>query len=262
MLNHISHGDPESSAILLLHGFMGSAPDWNQISESLSEDFYCIAPDLPGHGESTGLPDDSYTIEGTARAAVELMEGLGVPQAAIAGYSMGGRLALYLALRYPERCACLFLESASPGIEDERERASRREADEELAQRLEAGDFDEFLRDWYAQPLFASLARHEGMVGRLIESRKDNDPSELAKSLRGMGTGSQPSLWEELFGLQVPTLAVAGELDGKFVGISRGMSEASPKVSAEAVPGAGHNVHLESPDKYERLLRDAVELEG
>jgi len=262
LLNYLSHGDPKAASILLLHGFMGSAADWGWISGSLAEDFYCIAPDLPGHGKSTSLPDETYTMEGTAQAVVELMEALGIQRATIAGYSMGGRLALYLALRHPERCAGLFLESASPGIEGTEERAARREDDEEQAQRLESGDFDGFLRGWYRQPLFASLARREGMVEALIEARRSNDPLELARSLRGMGTGSQPSSWNELEDLRVPTLAVTGEIDGKFVGIAREMAERSQRIFVETIPSAGHNVRLEAPEAYLSSVRHSISRAG
>lgn len=234
---------------------MGSAGDWERTVGALSQGFFCIVPDLPGHGESTGLPDESYTIEGTAKAVMSMIDKLGVEKARLVGYSMGGRLALYLALRYPDRCAGLFLESASPGIESPEERDARRCADEEKAERLELGDFEEFLRDWYRQPLFASLARHEGLVEKLIESRTNNDPRELAKSLRGMGTGSQPSLWNELSGLKAPTLAVAGELDEKFVRISRRMASLSSWMKPIVVAGAGHNVHIEEPEAYLDLLK-------
>lgn len=259
MLNHVSHGDPGSPAVLLLHGFMGSAADWDLIAGTLSKDFVCVALDLPGHGESTDIPDEAYTMPGAARAVVGEMDSLGLLQAAVAGYSMGGRLALFLALRHPERCAGLILESASPGIEDEEERASRRETDEGRARRLESGDFKAFLRDWYAQALFSSLASHEGMVDGLIETRRDNDLAELAKSLRGMGTGNQPSLWRELSGLRVPALAVAGEMDEKFSDISRRMAGSSPKLRYELVPGAGHIVHAEKPGAYLASLRNLLD---
>ncbi len=255
MLNYVPRGGPQSPAVLLLHGFMGSSADWDHIAGTLSEDFFCVAPDLPGHGASLGLPDLTYTMEGAARAVVELMGRLGVSRVTVAGYSMGGRLALYLALRYPERCAGLLLESASPGIDNEPERAARRKADEAKSARLESGNFEAFLRDWYRQPLFASLARREGMVEALIEARRSNDPRELACSLRGMGTGSQPSLWEELTGLRVPALVIAGELDAKFVGIVQEMAESSPRISVEVIPSAGHNVRLEAPEAYLSSVR-------
>ncbi len=221
---------------------------------ALEDRFFCIAPDLPGHGTSLGLPPGSYTIEGAAGAVIGVLDGLGVGRAAIVGYSMGGRLALFLALRHPGRCSALFIESASPGLERETERAARRAADEERARRLESGDLAGFLEGWYRQPLFSSLARDGELLRRTIEARRRNDPEELARSLRGMGTGAQPSLWGELPHLVVPALAVAGELDEKFVAVSRRIAGANPNVRAEVVSGAGHNVRAEAPEAYLGLL--------
>ena len=234
---------------------MGSSSDWRHVAATLAPDHLCVAPDLPGHGVSCGLSCGSYSFEGAARATLGVLDRLGVGRATVVGYSMGGRLALYLALRHPRRCSGLFLESASPGLEDATERAARRRADEEKARRLETDDFETFLRDWYAQPLFASLARRDGLVEETIEARRGNDPAELARALRGMGTGAQPPLWGELPGLAVPTLALAGELDEKFVAVSRRMAAASPNVRAAVVPGAGHNVRAEAPETYLDALR-------
>jgi 2-succinyl-6-hydroxy-2,4-cyclohexadiene-1-carboxylate synthase len=249
-LHHVSAGDAGHGDIVFLHGFMGSSADWQKATTALEGRHRCIAVDLPGHGASTGLRPEAYTIGGAARALLGLLDDLDVERPVVAGYSMGGRLALYLALRHPDRCAGLFLESASPGLEDAGERTARRASDEQRATRLEGGDLRGFLHDWYRQPLFAPLARDEDLLHRTIEERLRNDPAELAKSLRGMGTGSQPSLWGELPGLRVPALAVAGELDEKFVGISRRMASLSPQIRAAVVPGAGHNVHAEAAAAY------------
>ena len=259
MLNCTFSGDPQSPAVLLLHGFLGAGSDWDEVVKTLREKFYCIAVDLPGHGLSLDLPPATYTVEGAARELSRLIEDLAIGRPGVVGYSMGGRLALYLALRHPERCAGLFLESASPGLADEGERAARRKNDEEKARRLESGNFREFLGDWYRQTLFASLARNEELLLRTIEARLHNDPAELARSLRGMGTGSQPSLWGELSGLKVPTLAAAGELDKKFVQIGNRMKSESPMINFSEVPGVGHNVHGEAPESYTGLLQDFLE---
>jgi 2-succinyl-6-hydroxy-2,4-cyclohexadiene-1-carboxylate synthase len=247
-------GSSANPAVLFLHGFMGSSTDWQGVVATLEARAFCIAADLPGHGTSLGLTPEAYTMEGTAQAVVRTFDELEIERLSIAGYSMGGRLALYLALRYPERCAGLFLESASPGLERGEERKVRRTTDEEKARRLESGDFGEFLKDWYRQPLFAPLARDEGLLRRTIEARRRNDPAELAQSLRGMGTGSQPSLWGELEGLAVPAFAVAGGLDGKYAGISSRMAGISPRVEPVVIPGVGHNVHNEAPAEYVALL--------
>ena len=254
MLRYTAIGARDHPTLLFLHGFMGSSADWLEVTAALRDRFRCIAPDLPGHGASLGLPSGLYCFEGAARAAISILDMLDVGRATIVGYSMGGRLALYFALRYPGRCASLFLESASPGLEDAAEREARRRSDGEKAMRLESGEFEPFLVDWFSQSLFVSLARQEGLVEGLIEARRANDPAELARALRGMGTGTQPSLWGELPGLVVPALAVAGELDEKFVALSRRMAGASPNVRVGVVPGAGHNARAEAPEAYLNLL--------
>ncbi|MGB3632722.1 MAG: 2-succinyl-6-hydroxy-2,4-cyclohexadiene-1-carboxylate synthase [Rubrobacteraceae bacterium] len=268
-LDYEAVGDPEHPTILFLHGFMGSSEDWKASIAALEGHFYCITVDLPGHGESLGLPPEGYTMEGATRSLADLLNELGVGRVTVVGYSMGGRLALYFALRHPERCTGLFLESTSPGLEDAEERAMRRQADEERAAQLEAGDFEEFLKDWYRQPIFASLARDEELLQQTIESRRQNEPEELARSLRSMGTGSQPTLWGEISGLRPPALAVAGELDEKFIEIgrcmesrcmeSRCMESLSPEMRFAKVAGASHNVHVEAPKAYLSLLRDFLE---
>jgi 2-succinyl-6-hydroxy-2,4-cyclohexadiene-1-carboxylate synthase len=261
MLRHVVSGDARGPAILFLHGFMSSAADWWGVRAALNSSHRCLAVDLPGHGASLDLPHPQvYTAGGAALGLLDLLDELNLERPVVVGYSMGGRLALYLALRHPERCAGLFLESASPGIENPAERRARREADEERARRLESGDFETFLADWYRQPLFASLARHERLVEKIVEARRGNDPGELARSLRGLGAGSQPSLWDELAGLQVPTLAVAGELDEKYVGIASRMTTLNPRLRTVVVPGAGHNVRLEAPEAYLALLQDLLKL--
>ena len=258
-LGYASFGGPSLPAVLFLHGFMGSSEDWAAAAAALEGRAFAVTVDLPGHGASLGLPPETYTIEGAARAVIRVLDDLGVEEASLVGYSMGGRLALYLALRHSGRCARLMLESASPGLVSTKERAARRDADEERARRLESERFEEFLRDWYRQPLFASLARDGELLRSTIEARRRNDPTELARSLRGMGTGAQPSLWEELAGLRTPTLAVAGELDGKFGEISRRMAGISPMVRTALVPRAGHNVRAEAPEAYAALLQAFLE---
>jgi 2-succinyl-6-hydroxy-2,4-cyclohexadiene-1-carboxylate synthase len=258
-LNYEVSGDRWSLAVLFLHGFMGSSADWRGTIPALGGRAFCIAVDLPGHGSSLELPADSYTTEGATRAVIDTLDRLEVERPILVGYSMGGRLALYLALRYPERCAGLFLESVSPGLEGVEERAAQRTTDEERAKRLESGDFDEFLLDWYRQPLFAPLARDEDLLRQTIEARRRNDPVELARSLRGMGTGSQPSLWNELEGLDVPALAVSGGLDEKYARISSRLAGISPRIEPAVIPGAGHNVHDEAPAEYVVLLAEFLD---
>ena len=93
----------------------------------------------------------------------------------------------------------------------------------------------------------------------MISARRGNDPAQLALALTGMSTGAQPSLWAELPDLVVPALAVAGELDEKFIDLSRRMAELCPKMRTVVVPEAGHNVRVEAPGEYVASLKGFLE---
>ncbi|PSQ81757.1 MAG: 2-succinyl-6-hydroxy-2,4-cyclohexadiene-1-carboxylate synthase [Bacteroidetes bacterium QS_8_68_15] len=241
--------------MLFLHGFMGAAANWQPIAGRLTDGARCLAVDLPGHGSATGrLSDDDYTMDGAADALAATLDTQDLSRVAVVGYSMGGRLALYFALQWPERCRRLLLESASPGLETETARADRRRTDAERARRI-SGDFRAFLEDWYRMPLFASLSRH-GLVEEAVARRLDNDPAELVRSLEGMGTGRQPSLWPRLPELAMPALVLTGALDEKYCRLTEAMAARSKgRLRRTVVEDAGHNVHAERPERFAARLR-------
>ena len=252
-LNTLTRGAGPNT-VLFLHGFMGAARDWARMMEALGEGYRCLAVDLPGHGASVGLPEAAYTMEGAARMIADALDDADIARCAVVGYSMGGRLALYFALHFPERCTQLLLESASPGLATEAERTARRAVDEGRAVQI-LDDFEGFLEDWYRMPLFASLARHEGLIESMQKARSRNAPVELTRSLRGMGTGRQPSLWSRLPALSMPTLVMAGALDGKFAEIAHLMAAHTQRIHAALISDAGHIVHAERPTAYLSTLR-------
>ena len=255
MLHAEIHGPAEAPPVVLLHGFMGRAADWHPIIDRLGDGFRCLALDLPGHGRSTGLPDEAYTMPGAADAVRETLAGLGVGPCALVGYSMGGRLALLTALRHPGLVRRLVLESASPGLEDVEERRARQEVDEGRAREIEGGDFRAFLEAWYRSPLFATLANHDLTAALVADRLAHNDPAELAKALRGMSPGGQPPLWERLPDLHVSTLALAGALDGAYVELAERMKLARDGIHTATLADAGHNLHAERPDAVADVLR-------
>lgn len=247
----------EGPAVLLLHGFMGSKADWATLSDTLADAYRVIAVDLPGHGDSEA-PEDlaRYGMAAVAEDLAALLEHLEVDRAHLLGYSMGGRLALFMALAQPARWRSLLLESASPGLETEAERAERRGQDEALAEFIEREGVEAFVDRWERLPLFATqLSLPEPVKQEHREKRLRNRPEGLAGSLRGMGTGTQPSLWGRLEQVALPTLLVVGELDEKFVAIGREMLQRMPQALLTAAPEAGHTVHLERPDVFATLVQ-------
>ncbi len=246
----------EGPALLLLHGFTGSSATWEPFLNSWTG-FTAIAVDLPGHGASDSPADPArYRMERCVKDIVALMDRLGVERAAVLGYSMGGRVAVHLALAAPDRLRALVLESASPGIEDPAERAARRESDEALAAAIDKDGVEAFVRRWEALPLFASQARLPAAVREELQrQRLANNAVGLANSLRGMGAGEQEPLWHRLGEINVPALVVAGELDEKYSALTHRTAAAMPDARAEVVGDAGHATHLEQSKVFATLVR-------
>ncbi|MCT7974394.1 2-succinyl-6-hydroxy-2,4-cyclohexadiene-1-carboxylate synthase [Laspinema olomoucense] len=243
-------GNIQNPLILFLHGFMGKGENFSEVIQHLSDKFCCVTVDLPGHGKTRILGgDECYQMSQTAQGLIELLDELGIGRCYLLGYSMGGRLALYLTLHFPERFEKVILESASPGLQSAEGRSQRRHRDEILAHQLETGDFSSFLSQWYQQPLFESL-RHHPSFDRLFQNRLQNQPKTLAISLRQMGSGRQPSLWEMLASEPVPLLLLVGEWDKKFQEINHKITQVCSLAQMEIIPDSGHTIHLENPSAY------------
>jgi 2-succinyl-6-hydroxy-2,4-cyclohexadiene-1-carboxylate synthase len=236
----VSASGSPNRPIVLLHGFTQTGGSWAPIVAGLNDRSPIILPDAPGHGGSSQVRADLW------RTADLLAGTVGRP-ALWVGYSMGGRMALHVALAHPDQVDGLVLISTTAGIDAPEERDARRAADDALAARIQADGTEAFLDFWLAQPLFVTLP--SGSAGR--EARLANTPDGLASSLRLAGTGSQEPLWDRLAELgerSLPVLLIAGELDGKYRDqASRMASAIGPSARALIVSGAGHACHLEQP---------------
>lgn len=248
----------EGTPLVVLHGFTGSSENWWVHAQVFSKQFQVIAVDLPGHGKTESPEDaDRYRMEQVAADVIDLIQQGSTPPVHLLGYSMGARLALYLAVHYPDAVQSLILESGSPGLADAAARAERVRQDEALAKRIEREGIEAFVDYWERIPLFASQQRLSAeQRQRLREQRLRNQPHGLANSLRGMGTGVQPSLWDKLSALHTPVLLLAGALDTKFVGIAKQMYDLLPDARLVVVPDAGHTIHLEAPAVFQSHILD------
>jgi 2-succinyl-6-hydroxy-2,4-cyclohexadiene-1-carboxylate synthase len=244
--------------LFLLHGFTGNAQSWLPVFDDLSRAHHVHAIDLIGHGNSAAPEDRSrYAYDRAIDDLAAVLDELGIERAAWLGYSLGGRLALGMAIAHPGRVSALILESATAGIRNERDRTHRRASDEALANRIEEHGIEAFVAEWESLPMWSSqqsLARQ--ILAAQHEQRLANSSIGLANSLRGMGQGAQPSLWDRLGEIRVPALLVAGALDTKFAGLAGQMHHGIPDAEFELVPGAGHAVHLESPRQFAEIVRE------
>ncbi len=236
---------PES--VVLLHGFSGTHRAWDGVVARLDQERYLPrALDLPGHGDAAdvgGVDGEAITFAGCVEHVLARSPGRFV----LAGYSLGGRIALHIALAAPERVSGLVLVSTTAGIESASERAERSASDHRLADELEHGGwagFDSFIERWRTQPLFADEPREVGLLAR--EDQRRNRPDALAAVLRGVGTGEMSPLCERLSELTMPVTVLVGDRDGKFQALGKRMVELLPDAELVVAPG-GHRLPLENP---------------
>ncbi len=228
-----------SPRCVLLHGFTQNGRCWGRFADRLAERATVTTVDLPGHGLSAHDDADLWT------AAELVADAIGPEPSLVIGYSMGGRIALHLALAHPERVHGLVTIGATGGLDTEPERAERRAADEALAARLEEIGLDAFLDRWLASPLFAGLDD----VAAARAERRTNRVAGLASSLRHAGTGTQDPLWARLGSIQAPVLAIAGADDAKFTALGGRLVDAIGAGARLHLEPGTHAVHLERPDE-------------
>jgi 2-succinyl-6-hydroxy-2,4-cyclohexadiene-1-carboxylate synthase len=233
--------------VVFLHGFTHTGRSWQPVITALGESYTSVADDIRGHGDaSERVPVSSEAVIDDVLAAA------GPERFTLVGYSMGGRIALHVALLAGDRVQRLVLIGASPGIADERERSARRQADEDLADEIERSSIDEFARRWAQTPVLAGLPA--ASLDAAHADRLRSTPAGLARALRGLGTGALPSLWGRLGELAMPVVLAVGERDSKFRGIAADMAGLMPKSQVVIVPGSGHAVHLQAPEAIAALL--------
>ncbi len=232
--------------LVLAHGFTQNRDCWGSLPELLADHFEVVLVDLPGHGSSGHDDADLWH-------AAELLGDVG-RQGYYVGYSMGGRIALHLALTTPQLVDGLVLIGATAGLDADIDRATRREADYRLADHLGTVGLAAFLDEWLANPLFAGLS--DEAAAR--EARLANRVEGLQSSLRSCGTGTQEPLWDRLREITAPTLVVAGSEDEKFTNVGNRLVEHLGAARFASVRGS-HAVHLQAPDQMAELISTTVE---
>jgi 2-succinyl-6-hydroxy-2,4-cyclohexadiene-1-carboxylate synthase len=229
-----------AETVVLLHGFAGTRHGWDLVAGRLDRERYRpLALDLRGHGdarETRPITFDDMAADVAAAAPERFV---------LCGYSLGGRVALHVALAHPERVERLVLVASTAGIDDPALRAERRTADEELAATIERGTPEDFAERWMRQPLFAGTPA--AAARRWRDDLLRNDPACLADVLRGVGAGAMAPLWDRLHELRMPATILAGERDGRYAAIGRRLAASIGDARLLIVPGAGHGLPREAP---------------
>jgi 2-succinyl-6-hydroxy-2,4-cyclohexadiene-1-carboxylate synthase len=223
-----SSGSPNAPRVVLVPGFTQTTASWQGVRRVLDESCEVIALDVP----------ERETFAATAASIGEQGR-----RAFYVGYSMGGRLALRLALDRPELVRALVLVSATAGIADAEGRAARVASDEALARSVEHDGVDAFLEGWLTQPLFAGVP--PDAPG--LRERRGLTESYLAHCLRVLGTGTMEPMWDRLGELSMPVALVTGRADAKYDKVALAMLERLRGDVVHVRLEGGHALPLEQP---------------
>lgn len=238
-------GEP---TVVLLHGGMLDASMWDEQFELLSRSHRALRYDASAHGRSA-LPPDAYWDHADLRG---LMDHLGIDRAVLVGLSMGGRVAVDMALEEPQRVQAVV--AVSPGLggyrfESEFHAANRKS----MIAAWKSGDFDAvveaFQRDWTDGPHRAPEDVDPGVRERVREMARSTVESVME------GRSLHPPAIERLDELELPMLVVVGELDDPgILEIGSMLVAADPNAELVTVPGVAHMVNLEVPERFNELL--------
>jgi 2-succinyl-6-hydroxy-2,4-cyclohexadiene-1-carboxylate synthase len=229
--------------VLFIPGFMQRGDAWRPVAELLPERY-----------PSRMLDHAEHSFEGRLGEIAE--QGAG---GVLVGYSLGGRLALRAALRWPESFTAVALVGATAGIDEGPLRAARAEGDERLASWIEAAPIEDVVSVWERQPLFADQS--DALVEAQRPGRLSQDQRSLALLLRTAGQGALQPVWHELSQLELPLLAIAGARDDGYTRAAKRLASTAPRGRAAIVEDAGHAAHLQRPDEVARLLSEFLDQE-
>lgn len=245
-----------SNYIMLLHGFTGSANDWDFLIDELNPKYNIITIDLIGHGKSSSpMQPDYYSGDEISNQINHIINFFNLKKIILLGYSMGGRAALTFADKYPHIIKGLILESAAPGIENEILRDQRTIEDTKLSEYILNNPLEKFIDYWMNLDIFLTQKNLPLDKLKFIKQQKlKNNKIGLSNSLKEFSAGKMIPLFDKIKNLNSKTLLISGGLDKKYIELNFQMENLFPNAKHVIIKNAGHNTHLEQPETFISLL--------
>jgi pimeloyl-ACP methyl ester carboxylesterase len=237
-------------ALVLLHGYVGDGPaTWRRQLDELCDEFTVVAWDAPGAGGSAD-PPESFGLAGYADCLAGFIAALELGKPHVLGLSFGGSLALELHHRHPAVPATLILASAYAGWAGS---LSPEDAEQRLRQ---ACALSELSPDAFVETLLPTMFSETtppDAVAAFAASMRAFHPA----GFRALARASAGDARVALPGIDVPTLLVYGDRDVRApLSVARDLNAAIPGSRLAVLPGTGHVCPIESPDAFNRIVRE------
>ena len=238
----------QGRALILLHGLFGSSDNWHYITTKLAETFHVFVPDLRNHGQSPHSAAMDYPL--MAGDVVELMQAQGSSTARVIGHSMGGKVAMQLALQFPERVEKLIVSDMAPRV--------YAPAHEKIFSALLALDLPAYANRQQMEEVLApdipSLMLRRFLLKNL--GRDAHGKFFWKMNLRGLWD-NYPRLAEPMAGAPFtkPTLFIRGGRSDYIQPEDSGrIHELFPAARIETIPDASHWIHADKPEEFLKLV--------
>ncbi|WP_414050483.1 2-succinyl-6-hydroxy-2,4-cyclohexadiene-1-carboxylate synthase [Macrococcus animalis] len=262
MLHYKHYRNQNKHLIIMIHGFLGSIETFKPAKDLLLPYIDVILVECPGHGQENDATEN-WSFYEIAKQLSQYIKNVSEDYQSITlyGYSMGGRIALYTALHYPELIDKLIIESSTPGIESEELRQNRAAQDALRSERIKQ-DYVAFIDAWEQLALFNTFKPlTQAQEIRQRDIRLNHHPESIAKALREYGTGQQKNLWPMLKDFNKPVLILTGSLDSKFELIANRMAEQLPEAQ-HIIISAGHTIHVENLKIFDTIIVSFIKEEN
>jgi len=243
--------------MIFIHGFTGSHKSWQTVRTEL--EIPSLAIDIPGHGKSTFHDlNEKYFFNDFTNELFLFIIKMGFKKVHLCGYSLGGRLALCFAAKYPELIKSIFIESSTIGMEPGEDKALILENDRKISE-LISTDYQKFLKKWEQNELFSNQkARNIDEYKNQENIRISHDNSQLSHSLNTFSKGNMPYMLHQFQKFKFPITIVNGKDDTKYIKEGRIMLKLNNNAKQYIVNNASHNVHLENTSFYLDLLNEHI----
>jgi pimeloyl-ACP methyl ester carboxylesterase len=246
----------EGPPLVLVHGAVSDSRDWRAQLAGLSDEFTVVAWDAPGCGRSFDPPDD-YGLDGYADCLAAFIRAVGLERPHVVGASFGSGLVLELYRRHPAVPRSLVLASAYAGWLGS---LGREVAEERREWGLTAAEqpLDEFIRA-FNETLFTESVPTE-LVEEMSEMVADYHPA----GLRAMANAfADADLRDMLPSIDVPTLLIYGDADQRSpLAIAEDLHARIPGSRLVVIPGPGHMVNMEAPERFNDEVRSFLRAAG
>jgi 3-oxoadipate enol-lactonase len=241
----------KGEAVVLLHGFCGSAEYWEKVIPALSGSYRVIAPDLRGHGASDA-PKGAYTIEQMADDVLSLINTLELPDVTLLGHSLGGYITLSFAQRYASRLKGFGLihSTAYPDSEEAKEKRLK------SVSAIQSQGITAFV-DELVPNLFSKAGQTpQQQLERAKEIGYKTPPQGAVGAALAMR--ERPDRRDVISASELPILLVAGAEDG-LIPAERTFTSNKPNITQATIPGAGHMSLFEAPEQLADVIKSFME---